>query len=57
MNIDAIIAGLRAATETADLFARAMEAANNGDEAAADNYLLAARARYDASRDAWDAAG
>lgn len=56
MNIEAITAGLRAATEAADLFARAIEAANNGDEIAARNYLAAARGRYDESRAAWDAA-
>lgn len=48
---------LRAATEAANLAARALEASNNGDEAAAREYLTQARAHYDASRAAWDAAG
>jgi hypothetical protein len=57
MNIAKIIAGLRVATEAADLYGRALEAANNGDEQAAEEYLSRVRARYADTRDAWDAAG
>lgn len=47
---------LEAANQTSALALRAIEAANNGDEAAADAYLKQARERYAAARAAWDSA-
>lgn len=57
MNIAIILKGLQAATSAANLYARAAEAANNGDEDAAREYLQQAREHYDKSRADWDAAG
>lgn len=50
------LALIEAGQAAAELAARSMEAANNGDQAKADEYLAAARARYAAARDKWDAA-
>lgn len=48
---------LAAANEAAALATKAIEAANNGDDEAAQDYLAQSQARYDAARDGWDAAG
>jgi hypothetical protein len=56
ISMAAILKGLDAATAAANLYARAAEAANNGDQQVAEEYLRQARERYDASRAAWDAA-
>lgn len=52
-TLEKITTGLRAATEAADLFARALEAANNDDQQQAERYLAQARSRYDAARERW----
>lgn len=55
--LDLALQGLAAATEAADLYARAAAAANQGDRSGAEAYLDRARARYAATRADWDAAG
>ena len=53
-TITAALKIMSAAQEAANLAARAIEAANNGNEEEAKEYLEKARSRYAASRDAWD---
>ena len=57
VTVATIIRLLAAANEAAGLATKALDAANNGDEEAAREYLDRARAHYDTSRAAWDAAG
>lgn len=47
---------MRTATEVADLASHAIDAANNGDQEAADKYLDSARQMYAEARRKWDAA-
>jgi cellobiose-specific phosphotransferase system component IIA len=47
---------IEAGQSAASLATRAMEAANNGDQAAADKYLEEARQRYADAREKWDTA-
>ncbi len=48
------IALIEAGQSAAALAARAMEAANNGDQAASDAYLEQAREKYAEARKEWD---
>lgn len=45
---------IKTATEVADLATHAIDAANNGDQDAADKYLLDARNLYANAREKWD---
>lgn len=56
MDITLILAGLKAASELVGLYTRAAEAANNGNDVEAEEYLRQARSHYAASRATWDAA-
>ena len=53
-TITAALKFMTAAQEAAALATRAIEAANNGDEEGAKEYLEQARSRYAESRAAWD---
>lgn len=47
---------IEAGQSAANLATRAIDAANNGDQAAADKYLEEAREKYASAREAWDKA-
>lgn len=56
MNKSLALNLLNSGIEVAALATKALTAANNGDEAAAEAYLKQARQRFDNARDRWDAA-
>lgn len=56
-DLATIIALARAGAAMTDAATRALEAANNGDQDAAERYLTEARGAFGSAREKWDEAG
>jgi len=54
--ISEILSAIRIGTALVDAGAKALEAANNGNEVEAREILAEARSRYDSAREGWDRA-